>query len=192
MENLQNSTAFFNWLSGQHAVADPLLLSSHVVTPADTITLTGIQTALQKYSDCLTYQNGRVTTTNTNNATKRSQIQALQKTISDRTLDVQISQDRALLARHPNLSRSYYEGVISIGRPMGHFTVPVLTGISTFLLSLSFFMLLNLLRLDSRLVFSVPAFISHHVGSNGFGTPFWIMTGVSVILLGLTIYAFNK
>jgi hypothetical protein len=138
----------------------------------------------------LTQKNASVTSTNTDNASKRSQILALEQTIKDRVLDVQISQDRALLVRHPEMSRSYYDGILSIGRPMAHYSVPILIGISTFLLSISLFIFLGFFNFDSRILFYVP--VMNTAYSSKYNMPFWIMSGIAVILLGLTIYAFTK
>ena len=190
MINLQSQDTFFNWLSSQHTIADPLLQSSHVLTAADTTTLTTVKTTLQRYSDCLTQKNTSVKSTNTENASKRSQILALEQTIKDRVLDVQISQDRALLVRHPEMSRSYYDGILSIGRPMAHYSVPILIGISTFLLSISLFIFLGLFNFDSRVLLYVP--VMNATSSSKYNMLFWTMSGIIVILLGLTIYAFTK
>jgi hypothetical protein len=178
--NLANPTSFYTFISGQQSLADA---STTIAS------LAPIQTTLQNYRDCLIAENSSVTSANTDNSTLRNQIIDLHKTLKERKLDVQISQDRALLVRHPEMSRSYYDGILPIGRPIKHYTVPILIGISTFLLSLSFFMLLNIFRFDARLIMLVPAYMQ---ASNGFSLPFWIMSGIVVILLGLTIYAFTK
>ena len=191
--NLQSSETFFTWLNSQSAIANPLMASTHTITPADMTTLSDVMITLKKHSQCLSELGGSVTSINTENSLKRTKITELQKQIKDRALDVQISQDRALLVRHPEMSRSYYEGLLRLGRPMSHYSVPILIGISTFLLSLSLFMFLNILRIDSRLLISIPAYL-YHSSSTGspYSTPFWIMTGISTILLGLTIYAFTR
>jgi len=186
--NLATSSTFYTWLNSQHSIADPLMASTYTQTAADVVTLTGVATALQAHSDCLTSLTGSVSSINSENARKRAQITALAQSINNQKLDTQISQDRALLTRHPEMSRSYYEGILPIGRPMGHYTVPILIGISTFLLSLSFFMLINIFNLDARLL--MP--ISSSSGSKSYVTPFWMMTGVAVILFALLIYAYTK
>ena len=191
--DLQSSDTFFAWLNSQSAIANPLMASTYTITPADTTTLTAVQTNLKAHSDCLTQLGGSVTSINTGNSVKRTKITELQQQIKDRALDVQISQDRALLVRHPEMSRSYYEGLLRLGRPMSHYSVPILIGISTFLLSLSLFMFLSILRIDSRLFISIPAYLYHSSSmSSQYSTPFWIMTGISTVLLGLTIYAFTR
>ena len=191
MINLQSQDTFFNWLSSQRAIADPLLQSSRVLSADDTAVLTGVKTTLQQYSDCLTEKNSLVSSTNSRNSLKRSQILALEQSVKDRILDVEISQDRALLVRHPEMSRSYYDSILSIGRPMAHYSVPILIIISTFLLSISLFIVLGFLNLNSRVLMYVPIGNNSSSGSMG-GILFWIMSIIAVILLGLTIYAFTK
>lgn len=186
--DLASSTTFYNWLNSQHSIADPLMVSTRTQTAADVASLTRVATDLQAYSDCLTSLTGSVSKINTENSNKRAQITELTSSINDIRLDVQIAQDRALLTRHPEMSRSYYESILPIGRPMSHYTVPILIGISTFLLSLSFFMLLNIFSVDARLL--IP--ISTSAAKSSYLTSFWMMTGVAVILFGLVIYAYTK
>lgn len=189
LADLATPDTFYRWLNSQHTIADPLLLSPNTVTPANTITLQGVLSSLQVYSDCLTQQSNSASNINSDNSLKRAKITELQGNIKSATDDLQVSQDRALLVRHPEMSRSYYEGILPIGRPMAHYTVPILIGISTFLLSLSFFMLLSILRVDARLLVPMLSYSFNRLGSNN---PFLMMTGLAVILLGLTIYAFNR
>ena len=190
MINLQSEYDFYSFIMTQGIIVDPLIQSSHVLTAEDRTILAGIQTIFQRYKACLIEKKTLVSSTNTGNASKRSQILALEQTIKDRVLDVQISQDRALLVRHPEMSRSYYDGILSIGRPMAHYSVPILIGISTFLLSISLFIFLGLLNFDSRILLYVP--IMNATSSSKYSMQFWIMSGIAVILLGLTIYAFTK
>ena len=116
-----------------------------------------------------------------------AKITTLNKEIKDAVNDLEISQDRALLVRHPEMSRSYYEGILPIGRPIAHYTVPVLIGVSTFLLSLSFFMLLNIFRVDS--IITVPRMSQSNTAES---RQILIMRVVIIVLLALTIYAFIK
>ena len=191
LADLSTSDTFFTWLNGLHATADPLMLSSYTITPADTVTLSTVQTSLQAHKDCLTQLSGSASSVNSANSSKRTQITQLANTLKERQLDVQISQDRALLVRHPDMSRSYYEGILPIGRPLGYYSVPILVGIATFLLSMTLFMLMNIFKVDSRLVVPIPS-INSSSGSFYNNKPFLMMSGVAVVLLALTIYAFNK
>jgi hypothetical protein len=178
--DLATTTTFYSWLGGQQRLVE-------TATTQEAITAVG--NTLDAYKTCLNRLIGSASTSVSTNSNLLQDIVTLNKKVQQSVLDVQISQDRALLVRHPELSRSYYDGMLSLGRPMSHYSVPILIGISTFLLSISMFMFLNILRVDSRLTLLVPAFVQ---ASNGFSSPFWIMTGIAVILLGLTIYAFTK
>jgi hypothetical protein len=189
LADLETSDTFYRWLNGQHAIADPLMLSSNTISPADTITLQGVQASLQAHSNCLTEKNSSTSNVNSDNSLKRTTITELQNNIKSATNDLQVSQDRALLVRHPEMSRSYYESILPIGRPMAHYTVPILIGVSTFLLSLSFFMLLSIMKIDARILVAAQSYSSSR---SSYTTPFWMMSGVAVILLGLTIYAFTR
>jgi len=177
--NLNSSANFYSWLESQRALT----------SSTDNTVLTGVKNTLKAYSDCLDDKTRYLTGVNTDNSAKRTTIVGLNTKIKETALDVQISQDRALLVRHPEMSRSYYEGIIQLGRPMKYHSVPILIGISTFILSLSFFMLLSILQLDARIL--VPMMFEKNETSK-FNTPFWMMTGVSVILFGLVVYAFTK
>jgi hypothetical protein len=186
--DLASSATFYTWLNSQHAIADPLMASTRTQTAADVASLSRVAADLQAHNDCLTSLTGSVSAINTENSTKRATITSLTSEINDIRLDVQIAQDRALLTRHPEMSRSYYESILPIGRPMAHYTVPILIGISTFLLSLSFFMLLNIFSVDARLL--IP--MASSAAKNSYATPFWMMAGVAAILFGLVIYAYTK
>ena len=179
LADLGSSETFYRWLNAQKSA----------VPGANEATLTTIATSLQRYSDCLSQQIGSTSTVaiETENSLKRTKITELNASINERKHDIQVSQDRALLVRHPEMSRSYYESILPIGRPMSHYTVPILIGISTFLLSLSFFMILSMLRIDARLLMPMAS-----SARTPYATPFWMMTGVAVILLGLTVYAFTR
>jgi hypothetical protein len=179
LADLASSDIFYRWLNTQQAA----------VSGANAATLTTIAATLQAYSNCLIERTGSTSTPaiETENALKRTKIMELTTTINQRQHDVQVSQDRALLVRHPEMSRSYYESILPIGRPLSHYTIPILVGISTFLLSLSFFMLLSMIKVDARLL--VPIMSS---ARTPYSTPFWMMSGVAVILLGLIIYAFTR
>ena len=187
--DLATSDTFYAKLASQRAIADPLMDSTRTQTPEDITTLTGVATNLQAISYCLQSLNSSTSTINTDNARKTEKITELTNSINKRKLDIQISQDRALLARHPEMSRSYYESILPIGRPMSHHTVPILIGISTFLLSLSFFIFLSIFNIDARVY--IPSFASS-TSQSGSATPFWIMTFIAAILLGLVIYKYNS
>ena len=170
LSNLETYNKFYTWLSGQRSSYDNSTLAT-----------------LQAYSNCLSEKINEVSSSNSNNTYKMSKITTLNKEIKDAVNDLEISQDRALLIRHPEMSRSYYEGILPIGRPIAHYTVPILIGVSTFFLSLSFFMFLSIFRINS--VITVPRMNQSNTSETG---QIWIMRVVIIILLALTIYAFIK
>lgn len=130
-------------------------------------------------------------------AMMQSSMDDLDAAIKEREHDVQITHDRAAMARNPEMTRSYYDGWFPLSRPMKHYSVPILIGISIFLASLALFLFLALLGLNIDFIVYVP---SIHVGSlENYGSaslfsskPFLIMTGVSIVLLALTIYGFAR
>jgi flagellar basal body-associated protein FliL len=170
LSNLETYNKFFTWLSGKRSSYDDSTLDS-----------------LRAYSGCLNEKINEVSSSNSSNTYKMAKITTLNKEIKDAVNDLEISQDRALLVRHPEMSRSYYEGILPIGRPIAHYTVPILIGVSTFFLSLSFFMLLSMFRIDS--VITVPRMSQ---SSTSESRQLWIMRVVIIVLLALTIYAFIK
>jgi hypothetical protein len=170
LDNLQTHTTFYNWLGKQRNSYDDRTISS-----------------LRAYSACLNEKIYATGNTNKSSTYKMAKITTLNKEIKDAVNDLEISQDRALLVRHPEMSRSYYEGILPIGRPIAHYTVPVLIGVSTFLLSLSFFMLLNIFRVDS--IITIPRFSQSTTSQS---SQILIMRIIIIVLLALTIYAFIK
>jgi hypothetical protein len=170
LSNLETYNKFFTWLSSQRSSYDDSTLNT-----------------LRAYSACLSEKINEVSSSNSTNMYKMAKITTLNKEIKDAVNDLEISQDRALLVRHPEMSRSYYEGILKIGRPISHYTVPILIGVSTFFLSLSFFILLSMFRINS--VITVPSMGTLNTSES---SQVWIMRVVIIILLALTIYAFIK
>lgn len=122
----------------------------------------------------------------------------LDSTIEERKNDVSISHDRAVISRNPAITRSYYDGWFPLGRPLKHYTVPLLIGLGLFFLSLSFFYGLNLFGLQTQIAVNIPSIRppgttgSYGATSLFKATPFRVMAALSIILLGTTIYGFSK
>jgi len=122
----------------------------------------------------------------------------LNSTIKQRKNDVAIAHDRAVISRNPALTRSYYDSWLPIGRPLKHYTIPLLIGIGLFFFSLSFFYLLNLFGLETQIGVKIPRLRepgttwSYGVLSLFKATPFRVMAVLSAILLGTTVYGFAK
>jgi hypothetical protein len=91
---------------------------------------------------CLAEQSASINTIQTTNANLFTQQTNLQAAIEQRQTDIQIAQDRALLALDPNYNRTYYDGWFPMTRPLRESTVPVLIGFSLFFTSMSFLSIL--------------------------------------------------
>jgi len=131
-------------------------------------------------------------TPETDQAILISKIDTAKKSLVTLNNDIQVAQDRALLVRNPELSRSYYEGLLPIARPMKQSSIPVLIGASMFLFSLSFFMLLSAMNIRMETILTLPAFMTGSTEYQQLGKQFFTLLGASIILFGLTIYAFTR
>ena len=189
--NFASSNLFYTWLNAQGNLAAPIMSKTGTLTSEEKDTLTGVQTEAQAYSDCLDELNNSTAPINTANAQLRTSNANLQMQLKVGMDTLKIAQDRLLLVRHPELSTSYYDGLLSIGRPMRHYTVPILIGIATFFFCMTFFLFLNLLRFDLRFLIWIPERL-FKATYEPFKHPFYIMLTICIILLSLTIYAFNK
>jgi hypothetical protein len=147
------------------------------------------------YYNCVEHKNSDASNVQTNIATLQSTLDDLETTIEERTKDVGVAADRAALTRSPELTRSNYDGWFPIGRPFKHYTVPVLLGLSLFLATMTLFYFLSVVGIHTNFIVHLPQTYSRygrtHVGVVG-NRPFWMMTGVAIILLTLTIYGFTK
>ena len=197
---LQNTTPnpFYIWLNLQHSNLDPLI-NLPTLTNTQTSTLNAINTETTNVLKCLTDINNSISAINTENALTRTAIATQKKELLSRDDDIKISKDRALLVRHPELSRSYYEGWFSLNRPIHQLSVPILIGGAVFLICISLFMMLNFVNINTVFTVLIPKtheFARDRYGkpyySSQFGSPFIMMSGISVILFILTIYAFTK
>lgn len=189
--NIDTSEKFYAWLKSQRAIADPILSKGGGLSPADQTVLINVQKELQGHSNCLEQVNNYIGPMNTENAELRSSNAALQAQLKADTQTLQIAQDRLLLVRHPELSTSYYEGILSLGRPMRHYTVPVLVGISAFLFCMAFLLFLNLIRFDLRVILWIPEKIFKST-YEPFKHPFYMLLVVCIGLLIYTIYTVTK
>jgi hypothetical protein len=139
---------------------------------------------------CINSQNISVDELNTSNASIQEQISQNKKDMKKRQEDIQIAKDRALLVRNPELSRSYYDGWFSLGRPMHQLSIPIFIGISTLFLILSLFMILQLLNISSIITILKARMVDRY--KNPSNLPFIIVSLIAIIFIGLTIYAFNR
>ena len=111
-----------------------------------------------------------------------TQITAQKKALEAKTLDASIAKDRASMNSRPELTANNYDGWFPLNRPMKRATVTVLIGISTFFLIIGFFLILNLLGIQTAFSVYVPY---SEVGSS---KPIMILLGIIVVLLGIIVY----
>ena len=191
LEMLADSTtnSFYSWLSQKQDDFNSLS-GLPTLTDAQVSSLNDLNTETKTTLRCFNEQNDSITTINTDNALVRSNIVAKKKELLKREDDIQISKDRVKIVSKPELSRSYYDGWFPLNRPMHQLSVPLLIGGGAFFLSLSIFLMLSLININT--VFTVLVAERNRNSSSVFGKPFILMTAVSVVLLILTIYAFSR
>jgi len=170
----------------------------------DYLKLTSHAINIYKVSECLRIKMETVNSSQTDLNSLNAAISILDKKIEERKNDVEVAKERAALTKNPEKMRSYYDGWFPIDRPLKHYTIPVLIGVSLFMITLTFFYFMSLVGIDTRLSLQVPQGIYQRFGSSGssyksrlptttqFTKSFWGMTLVSLILVGLTIYGFRK
>ena len=195
--DLQNTDTFKSWMDNTNTNIQKLVsLTNPTVDDVNNIKFK-IQPDIQLHQNCISESALSAATIATDVSKSQDFLHGLNATIKQREKDVKITHDRATVARNPEITRGYYDGWFSINRPFKHFTIPLLIAISIFLISLSLFFLLNLFGIDLQFVVPIPVVREgpwQSYGSRSIFTskPFLIMTGISVILLGLTIYGFTR
>ena len=190
--DIANTTNFSAWVSRVTATVARI---SGIQQPTidDINTLTTLAQDIKDHQDCIT-----ATTNNSTNMLANTQnLDSINNAIKQRTHDVTISHDRAQIARNPEHNRGYYDGWFPISRPLKHYTIPILIALSLFLFSLSLFYLLSLFGFNMAFMITLPTIITgplENYGNKSLYTskPFLIMTGIAIVLLGLTIYGFTK
>jgi hypothetical protein len=199
---LKDQVSYNNWKTNQSTNIN-LLQANISPSNDDYIALTTIAMGINKVSNCLNKKLEMVNSVQTDLATTQSTISNFDKTIEERKNDVEVAKERAALTKNPEKMRSYYEGWFPIDRPLKHYTIPVLIGISLFMITLTFFYFMSLVGIDTRLSLQVPQGVYQRFGRSGssykstlpntqFTKSFWGMTAVAIILGGLTIYGFRK
>ena len=102
--------------------------------------------------------------------------------------DANIAKIRAGTIVRPELQSSYYDGWFPLNRPLKRAAVPVLIFIASLLISSSFFMMLGIIGIRSHFFVIMP-----DTGkSGGLAKPFIILLLFTILLFGLTIYAFMR
>jgi len=191
-KHIANTTNFSEWVS---QVTAKITTVSGIQNPTidDINSLTILAQEIKDHQDCITES----TNSGGDYSTVTTMLNDTNGAIEKRSHDVAISFDRAQTARNPERNRGYYDGWFPISRPLKHYTIPILIGVSLFLFSLSLFYLLSLFGFNMAFMISLPPVITGPLNSYGnkslyTSKPFLIMTGIAVVLLGLTIYGFAK
>jgi hypothetical protein len=195
--DLQNTDTFRQWVNRVNTRLQTLSSSTDPTVENINELVYTIAPDVKAHQDCISSQALSAANIVTDMSMKQSDLDNVKTTIKQRENDVKITQDRAKIARNPELTRSYYDGWFPINRPLKHYTIPILIALSIFFFILSFLYFMNLFGIDLQMVVDVPIFRSGPLRTYGSrslytSTPFLIMTGISILLLGLTIYGFTR
>ena len=199
---LKDETSYNSWKRNQ--LDNITILDSQVSqSDDDFVKLTATAITINKVSNCLNTKLAAVNSVQTDLDKASKAMQNLEKTIEQRKNDVEVAKERAALTKNPEKMQSYYEGWFPIEQPLKHYTIPVLIGVSLFMITLTFFYFMSLVGIDTRLSLQVPQGVYQRFGSSSSGyrtapgttqftKSFWGMSFVALILGGLTIYGFRK
>lgn len=160
---------FFSWMS-----------ATAVRNTCTAVTASDVYTALSSYSAS--------PTNSTQLSELNMQIQQLQQTLKQKEEDASIANARAEQMVRPELNASYYDGWFPLGRPLKRPAVPILIFFASLLLSASFFILLGIIGIRSHFFVVIPDIEA----MGGLSKPMIGLIGVTVLLFGLTIYAFTR
>lgn len=185
--DLQTQAALDTWLAPTKTTLDSLAVVT--LSAEQTAQVAKLQADILVHKDCLNELKSAAETTTTRLAKLQTNAGDLDKQIAQKKLDVQVARDRAALALNPSLNRSYYDGWFPLERPLKHYSYPLLIGFGIFFLMIGFFVFMSLVGVDIEVL--VPR-LSGPAGSTQFTPAFWIMGGISAVLLSLTIYGFTR
>lgn len=195
--DLQNTDTFLNWVSRVITKTNAIAANPNpTIDDINNLTYT-IAPDVKEHQNCIESLSVNAASVSTDVATLSDNIERLKGAIVEREADVAVTHDRAVIARNPELTRSYYDGWFPINRPLKHYTIPLLISLSLFLFALSFFFLLSLFGLNVELITYIPKLsegTAFTYGSKSLytSTPFLIIVGIAVVLLILTIYGFTR
>lgn len=193
--DIANTTNFSAWVS---QAIEKITNVSAIPNPTidDINSLTTLAQDIKDHQDCITAKTNNSASVFRDLANPQM-INSIDSAIEQRTHDVAISHDRAQTARNPERNRGYYDGWFPISRPLKHYTIPILIGVSLFLFSLSLFYLLSIFQFNMAFMITLPTVITGPLESYGnkslfTSRPFIIMMIMILVLGGLTIYGFVK
>jgi hypothetical protein len=116
---------------------------------------------------------------------------AMQKLVEQRTNDVQVAKDRAIMSKRPELTANYYDGWFPLNRPIKHGSVPILIGFAALLFTFSIMLLLELLGIKTLFTVYVPLGIFSRPGyPNQTNKPLWLMSFIAVLFFAVSIYLY--
>ena len=166
---LNSDSAFFTWMQSSKRASCTTLTGSDVYK--------GMQ------------QLARATSSNSSDiADKTQQVTTLTALLKTKMEDANIAKDRASMIVRPELLSSYYDGWFPLYRPLKHASIPILLFLASLMITAAFFMMLGIIGIHSHFFILMP----DTPGSGTFGQPFRLLLLVTVLLFGLTIYAFMR
>jgi hypothetical protein len=185
--DLQTQAALDIWSTATNNILNPLAIVT--LTAAQTSQVATIESDIKAHMACLNELNTAAGSTTTRLAGLQTDAADLDTRIAQKKADVQIARDRAALALNPNLNRSYYDGWFPLERPLKHYSYPLLIGFGIFFLMIGFFVFMSLVGVNIEIL--IPK-LTGPSGGTQFTPAFWVMGGISAVLLGLTIYGFTR
>lgn len=178
-----------------------VLAATPVPTETEMASVVALQKDVSATTACIASKFNAVAGTSSDIFRLETQLAENEAILAQRKKDIEVARDRALNQRYPERTKSYYDGWFPLTRPLKHLTIPILIGVSLFLLSLAFFYFMAWTGLDVRMAVRLPGGLqSTGLGASGLTAavpfyrsgPFWGMTVVAIVLLGLTIYGFRR
>ena len=118
-------------------------------------------------------------------------LKKMQKLVEQRTNDVQVAKDRAIMSKRPELTANYYDGWFPLNRPIKHGSVPILIGFAALLFTFSIILLLELLGIKTLFTVYVPLGVFSQPGHpNQTNKPLWLMSFIALLFFAVTIYLY--
>jgi hypothetical protein len=162
-------TAFFSWMNGSRANC-PESRTKEV------------------YAKIMNLERGVGGATSTEISRLNTEIATKQKLLEQKQRDATIAKDRAATVVRPDLNSSYYDGWFPLNRPLKRSAIPILIFFSSLFITVSLSLFLGLIGIRSHFFMVVP----HSTKGDSMTRPFLILLTFTVILFGLTIYAFMR
>ena len=192
--DLRDPTPFNKWKSTITTTVNQI--GANPTGTVDDITnLNNISKDIANHMSCINEQTSFFKNSGTYEYYIQLDIDNINQTIAQRIKDVGVTQDRAILARNPGLTQSYYDSWFPVSRPLKQYTIPILIAFSLFFVSMTFFYFLTLMGIDMQLFVRIPQSMGGLHPQTAWtirNKPFWGMAVVAITLLGLTIYGFAR